>query len=573
MGHSVAAALPWSEIQKYKPVAQGYVVKQVLYMWKRGLKVKSHVVLWGDEVEHSLGSLDHQSARVTALLDQAGVLSRWVDLTPLDSAREFSSPVLQPEYAAYMVESIPQKPYGEDIESLLKVESDLKRRKSMVQGLFSFPNQHVVDISVFPNLEIDGQFTSPYHVPTPTDTLSCMLPQEICAPLTRHRIAERNILTSRGRPIEVNVPIFRDNHTPWPFQDRPPSAANSRTNKPEVEAGCIYLDGFAYGPGSCCIQETFQVADEPTARWLHDQFIPLGPIMLALTAATPIYKAFLADSDVRWNWIPASPHKLQVDLEVRQKLIDGGMDKRLATHFACILSWSPWFISDQDLTSFCAERDNIFDHFQSYVYQHVRLKYPPPGDNEIGWRVEFRPMEVQPREFDNAAFLLFTFLLSRVVVTYELNLYIPIEKVLESMDTAHKRDSVLYDRLWFRRTGCLPGGITKAPETEAEPSYVLMTAAEIINGEDTNAVDGAAIPGLISIIWVYLGLLELSEQQKSRLSAYLDLVNRRASGQLPTPARWMRSFVMKHPDYHADSIVHQQICYDLMQAIVNGSND
>ena len=36
---------------------------------------------------------------------------------------------------------------------------------------------------------------------------------------------------------------------------------------------------------------------------MYDQLSPLGPILLALTAATPIYKGFLADTDVRWNQI------------------------------------------------------------------------------------------------------------------------------------------------------------------------------------------------------------------------------------------------------------------------------
>jgi glutamate--cysteine ligase catalytic subunit len=39
---------------------------------------------------------------------------------------------------------------------------------------------------------------------------------------------------------------------------------------------------------------------------MYDQLSPLGPILLALTAATPIYKGFLADTDVRWNQISAA---------------------------------------------------------------------------------------------------------------------------------------------------------------------------------------------------------------------------------------------------------------------------
>ncbi|KAL8695412.1 MAG: hypothetical protein Q9224_003404 [Gallowayella concinna] len=44
-----------------------------------------------------------------------------------------------------------------------------------------------------------------------------------------------------------------------------------------------------------------QLQDITEARKLHDQLIPLGPIMLALTAATTIWQGVLADTDVRWN--------------------------------------------------------------------------------------------------------------------------------------------------------------------------------------------------------------------------------------------------------------------------------
>ena len=42
------------------------------------------------------------------------------------------------------------------------------------------------------------------------------------------------------------------------------------------------------------------------ARNLYDQLLPMGPILLALTAATPVAKGFLAETDVRWNIYAAS---------------------------------------------------------------------------------------------------------------------------------------------------------------------------------------------------------------------------------------------------------------------------
>jgi glutamate--cysteine ligase catalytic subunit len=47
----------------------------------------------------------------------------------------------------------------------------------------------------------------------------------------------------------------------------------------------------------------------------------------------------------------------------------------------------------------------------------------------MGWRVEFRSMEVQFTDFENAAFSIFIVLLSRAILTFGLNFYIPISKV------------------------------------------------------------------------------------------------------------------------------------------------
>lgn len=42
------------------------------------------------------------------------------------------------------------------------------------------------------------------------------------------------------------------------------------------------------------------------SRYMFDQLAVLSPIMLALSAATPIHRGMLADTDVRWNTISAS---------------------------------------------------------------------------------------------------------------------------------------------------------------------------------------------------------------------------------------------------------------------------
>lgn len=58
----------------------------------------------------------------------------------------------------------------------------------------------------------------------------------------------------------------------------------------------------------------------------------------------------------------------------------------------------------------------------------MRFK-PPPPNSSIGWRVEFRSMEIQITDFENAAFAVFIVLLTRAILSYSLNFYIPISKV------------------------------------------------------------------------------------------------------------------------------------------------
>jgi glutamate--cysteine ligase catalytic subunit len=45
----------------------------------------------------------------------------------------------------------------------------------------------------------------------------------------------------------------------------------------------------------------------------------------------------------------------------------------------------------------------------------------------------------------------------------------------------------------------------------------------------------------------------------------LGLISKRASGRLWTMARYIRHYLQKHPDYKEDSIVSQQINYDLLK--------
>ena len=63
----------------------------------------------------------------------------------------------------------------------------------------------------------------------------------------------------------------------------------------------------------------------------------------------------------------------------------------------------------------------------------MQFKLSPPNSN-IGWRVEFRSMEIQITDFENAAISMFIILLTRAILSYNLNfIFIPISKVINSI--------------------------------------------------------------------------------------------------------------------------------------------
>jgi glutamate--cysteine ligase catalytic subunit len=92
-----------------------------------------------------------------------------------------------------------------------------------------------------------------------------------------------------------------------------------------------------------------------------------------------------------------------------------------------------------------------------------------------------------------------------------------------------------------------------APGSSEENSYEEMSMAEIMTGK------GDYFPGLIPLLYAYLDHINCDKVTRSRLEMYLDFIERRAVGELVTPATWMRKFVRSHPDYKRDSVVSDQI--------------
>jgi len=334
---------------------------------------------------------------------------------------------------------------------------------------------------------------------------------------------------------------------------------------------------------------TFQGSSIKEALHLYDQLIPLTPVMLALSAASPIFRGILADVDTRWAVIGASVDcrtqqeqgneplttdrfripksryasvssyltrenqnfndiELVIDQKAEKFLLDADMDPILARHYAHLWIRDPMTLWKDGVELDDERQSDHFENLQSTNWQTLRFK-PPPPNSPIGWRVEFRPMEIQFTEFENAAYSIFIVLVTRVMLSYNLNLTVPISLVEENMKRAEKRDAVHSQKFHFRIN----------PD-EDEPIIKELTIDQIING-------GSGFPGLVPFIERFLQDTATEIETSCQIKTYIQIIADRASGKLMTTSSWIRHFVTTHKKYESDSLVPDVIVADLTREI------
>ena len=285
---------------------------------------------------------------------------------------------------------------------------------------------------------------------------------------------------------------------------------------------------------------------------MYDQLAVLAPIMLALTAATPIFKGRLANIDARWTviaqsvddrtpaergllpeaerqsardpllagegirFIPKSRYdsistfiyhcsgdsacqrtfghfndiSCPIDEEVYQLLRNEQVDENLAHHVAHLFIRDPIVAFAGKIELNDEETTDHFECIQSTNWQTCRWKPPPSqilateDSNHIGWRTEFRSMEVQLTDFENAAFTIFILLITRVMLAFDLGLYLPLSKVDENMKRAHLRQAHITQKFYFRKY-IAPSEVINASEG-AKVTPKSSAAGKFCCGEDRN---------------------------------------------------------------------------------------
>lgn len=514
--------LSWEETKELADHVRKHGIEQFINLYHRLKDREGDILKWGDEVEYIIVDFDEEQQKARVALRAQDLLTHLNEKEAADP--EGVKSLWRPEYGAYMIEGTPGKPYGGLLAHFNLVEANMKYRREEVTALLK-SNERVMSITNFPRLG-SPLFTAPEYLPTPEKELSAArslyFPDEAIYPgHPRFKTLTRNIRMRRGEKVQIKLKVFKDKNTVLPVE-----------GAPEGEPDVVHLDAMGFGMGCCCLQLTFQACNIEEARTLYDQLTPLCPIMLALTAASPVYRGYLTESDCRWNVISASvdcrtdeerglkPLKmnkfrisksrydsidsylsedgdkyndvpLTYDEAVYNRLREGGIDHLLAQHIAHLFIRDTVSLFSEKVCQNDKEDTDHFENIQSTNWQTMRFK-PPPPNSSIGWRVEFRPCEAQITDFENAAIVCFVVLLTRVILSYKLNFLIPISKVDENMQNAQKRDACRAEKFWFRKfssrnlcgksNSSVNGRCSESAE-ECKDNFELLTINEIINGK------------------------------------------------------------------------------------------
>ena len=125
-----------------------------------------------------------------------------------------------------------------------------------------------------------------------------------------------------------------------------------------------------------------------------------------------------------------------------QRLKAEGLSDRLAYHIASLFVRDAMVIYSNSIELDDKEFVDHFENLQSTNWNSMRFKPPPSKDSNIGWRVEFRPMDIQITDFENAAFTCMASMLCELINTFDLDFIMPVTLVDENMERAHKRDAI-----------------------------------------------------------------------------------------------------------------------------------
>lgn len=415
----------------------------------------------------------------------------------------------------------------------------------------------------------------------------------------------KNIRTRRGSKVEIKVPIFKDIKT------------NLNLNEPFP--GFVHMDCMAFGMGCCSTQVTVGACSLNAATLLYDNLVPFTPIFLAMSSASPIFKGKITDFDNRWKIISESVDdrteeerninspkyieksrygpvysyisdskysydfnndykKFPINKDYYKKLIENGISPKLSEHFCNLLVRDPLVIFSEKININDKNDMSHFENINSTNWNALRFKLPRASDGDTCFKIEIRTLDIQISPFENTAMicmLLLTYAL--ILCSNEINFIIPISKVDENFRRAYKKDAINKEKFWWRIdcfkddklleincVNCIR--FRKSFEIDENLTYEKdqNNIKELTINEIFNGCEKYKYPGLIAYFKKIMSFMF----KTNNMNNYIDFIEKRAKGEIWTDAKYIRNFVMNHKKYNKDSIVNEEINYDLIKHIL-----
>ena len=603
--------LQYIESKQYFKIIKDNFVKYVIRELKKKYICKEP--MFGFEFELHKISVDEQNKKI------------YIDLTAqndiINSVKQKHEEFhLSHEYGGWMYEVIPNEPF------LIK---DLHLIENNIQNLYKYltikyGNKKFLSLGSFPMLGVGKYFINEDEKDEDEDKdligdkkeqkareqflediknnkLSCSnyLNDKIINRHPRFGNLTRNIRQRRGSKVDIQIPIFKDKNTDL----------TTITNL-DPNPGYITMDAMGFGMGCCSLQVTIASDSLDDCIKIYDQLIPLAPLFLLLTSSSPIHRGKLSDYDNRWIIISQSVDdrteeernpqsdkyiyksryspvysylgnvnkyfnnypKFPLNQDYYKQFIEAGISENLATHFCNLLVRDPLVIFDKKIN---ITDDNDMTHFEninSSNWNSLRFKLPRPADGDHSYKIEIRTCDLQLTPFENTSIIHFIVNLYNIILKRNCNFIIPITKVDQNYENAYCNDAINKQKFWWR-INCFDNININDDnfdyKKDEEDNIKLLTINEILNGANQfNYL------GLISFIKKEINKNpNYNEIMRQNLLKFANHMEKKAKGEIWTDAKYIRKFINDHPKYNKDSIITEDINYDLINHLLDIQNN
>ena len=204
---------------------------------------------------------------------------------------------------------------------------------------------------------------------------------------------DEEVLAERAAKLSVDGDADGDGDADADAPPPPPASPSSKSKEcggphsiNQILRPAIHMDAMAFGMGMSCLQVTFQAQELDESRFIYDQLAVLAPIMMVLTASTPLLKGRIADTDCRWGVISEAVDD-RTERE-RESLLRTSTKEEFGHNSRKDSNASD---SDSDDDEFMAGKGkrrlykSRYDSISTYIYQGER------NGTERRWRVLDRP--------------------------------------------------------------------------------------------------------------------------------------------------------------------------------------